>query len=86
LNKQRLAYSSVQVHGTPRRLTVLVQDLAPAQTPQQSKVPPAAAALVDSAECSIMEIVTCWLVHTCDSTATHQRTQPLQPLQQNRNI
>lgn len=38
LSKLRLQHGSVEVHGTPRRLAVLVHDLAPAQTPQESKV------------------------------------------------
>jgi glycyl-tRNA synthetase len=38
LQKLRLSHGAIQVHGTPRRLAVLVQDLAPAQTPQESKV------------------------------------------------
>lgn len=46
LSKLRLQHGAVEVHGTPRRLAVLVHDLAPAQTPQESKVrgPPAKAA------------------------------------------
>jgi glycyl-tRNA synthetase beta subunit len=38
LSKLRLQHGAVEVHGTPRRLAVLVHDLANAQTPQQSKV------------------------------------------------
>jgi glycyl-tRNA synthetase beta subunit len=38
LSKLRLSHAGVEVHGTPRRLTALVTDLAPAQTPQESKV------------------------------------------------
>jgi glycyl-tRNA synthetase len=38
LSKLRLQHGAVEVHGTPRRLAVLVHDLAPAQTPQESKV------------------------------------------------
>lgn len=38
LNKLRLSHGGVEVHGTPRRLTVLIHDLAAAQTPQESKV------------------------------------------------
>jgi hypothetical protein len=38
LSKLRLQHGPVEVHGTPRRLAVLVHDLAPAQTPQESKV------------------------------------------------
>ncbi|KAF8057144.1 EDD1 [Scenedesmus sp. PABB004] len=46
LSKLRLPHGGVEVHGTPRRLAVLVHDLAAAQTPQESKVrgPPAKAA------------------------------------------
>ncbi|WIA13728.1 hypothetical protein OEZ85_007280 [Tetradesmus obliquus] len=46
LAKLRLSHAGVKVHGTPRRLTALVRDLAPAQTAQESKVrgPPAKAA------------------------------------------
>jgi glycyl-tRNA synthetase beta subunit len=40
LSKLRLQHGSVEVHGTPRRLAVLVHDLASAQTPQESKVRP----------------------------------------------
>jgi len=38
LSKLRLQHGAVEVHGTPRRLAVLVHDLAAAQTPQESKV------------------------------------------------
>lgn len=43
LHKLRLSYSNIQVHGTPRRLTALVSDLAARQPAQESKVrgPPA---------------------------------------------
>jgi glycyl-tRNA synthetase len=46
LDKLRLSYTSLAVHGTPRRLAVLVKDLSPSQTPQESRLrgPPAKAA------------------------------------------
>lgn len=38
LSKLRLQHGVIDVQGTPRRLAVLVHDLAAAQTPQESKV------------------------------------------------
>jgi predicted alpha/beta hydrolase len=46
LQKLRLGYDSMAVHGTPRRLAVVVSGLAAKQTPQTSRLrgPPAKAA------------------------------------------
>lgn len=46
LDRLRLTYGDVQVHGTPRRVTVLVSDLAAKQPDMQERVrgPPAKAA------------------------------------------
>mmetsp|Transcript_20995 Transcript_20995/g.46001 ORF Transcript_20995/g.46001 Transcript_20995/m.46001 type:complete len:1090 (-) Transcript_20995:488-3757(-) len=46
LQKLRLAHTAVHVEGTPRRLAVVVEGLAPRQTAEESKVrgPPASAA------------------------------------------
>ncbi|MFN8496285.1 MAG: glycine--tRNA ligase subunit beta [Anaerolineae bacterium] len=49
LDEARLAYDSLQIEGTPRRLAVMVKGLAPRQPDRQVEVfgPPAAAAFKD---------------------------------------